>query len=579
MTEEEEFEFRLRYEQEQQAGQTQPASQEREGGVGGRVFDAAKKFVTPFAIPKAILNKENIQELRDAGAGLVRGAGSIGATILAPADMVNSYLGGSGFWNLDQNRQRRKDIDAGLAAMGADTSTNAYAMGKLGGEIAGTAGAGGAIAQGVKAIPMLANVAPKLATALESGGFKIGQKATTLPGKLVDAAIRTGAGATVGGIQAGLVDPRLAGSGAIIGGAMPGTLKALGGAANLAKRSTSALARNTAGMLTGAGGDAVSVAYKSGKAGNRAFLEHMRGPSASADDIVAQAKEAIGNMRAERASAYRGGMVDIKSDRGVIDFAPIKSSVSKIAAMGSFKGQQINKNAAGTVQEISDTVNQWAGLDPAEFHTPEGLDALKQAIGDIRDSTQFGTPARRAADSVYNAVKGEINKQAPAYAKVMKDYSDASEALREVEKAFSTGEKASQDTTLRKLLSVMRNNVNTNFGNRKELAQRLVDSGARDLFPSIAGLSMSSPTPRGLQGLAATGTSVAGLANPAFWAALPFQSPRLMGEAAYGLGRVGGRINAISNDIRQAGLLNPALREQEQALLRSIPLLSISGNP
>jgi hypothetical protein len=56
-------------------------------------------------------------------------------------------------------------------------------------------------------------------------------------------------------------------------------------------------------------------------------------------------------------------------------------------------------------------------LDPAEFHTPEGIDPLKQKIGDIRDATQYGTPERVAANGIYNAVRQTIVDQAPEYAK------------------------------------------------------------------------------------------------------------------------------------------------------------------
>jgi hypothetical protein len=266
-------------------------------------------------------------------------------------------------------------------------------------------------------------------------------------------------------------------------------------------------------------------------------------------------------MRIERGNQYRSGMVDIAKDKTVIDFAPIDQAVQSLKTMGSFKGQTINKNASGTVDEISSLVDNWKGLDPAEYHTPEGLDALKKAIGDVRDATQFGTPGRRAADTAYNSIKTQIDSQAPTYAKVMKDYSQASDTLQEIEKALSLGNKASADTSMRKLQSLMRNNVNTNYGNRLDLAGTLEDNGA-DIMNAVAGQAASSLTPRGLQGLAATGAGVASLANPATLAVLPFTSPRLMGELAYGLGSVGrGAGNAsrkIAGKVMPAGLLNQA---------------------
>lgn len=520
----------------------------------------------------------NGSTLGDIVGGLTRSGMGVVSNLMRPLEAM--IPGGNDFNS--GHKQRMDRVEGRFKAKGYDTNSLAFKGGKLAGDVAITAPVGGALAAGAKYVPGLTKAVPGVEMALRTGGFRLGTPAaTTLAGKAGNAALRAGAGAAVGGAQTGLVNLDDTGTGAVVGGAMPAALKVAGKAGSLAKQGGSALVRNVVGMSTGAGGDAVGAAYQAGKAGNRAFVDHMRG--GSADDIVAQAREAIGNMRAERAAAYRSGMVDIGNDMSVIDFTPISKAINGIRSMGSYKGQQINKNAAGTVDDITNTVNKWASLDPSEYHTPEGLDALKRALGDIRDATQFGTPARRAADSAYNAVKAEINKQAPSYAKVMKDYTDASEALREVEKAFSTGEKASKDTTLRKLLSVMRNNVNTNFGNRMELAQRLSDNGAPDLLPSIAGQAMSSNTPRGLQGLAATGAGVAGLSNPAFLAALPFQSPRLMGEAAYGLGRLTGGAGNIAtaggNAVRNS--LPPGLLSQQEieTVLRSFPLLSISTSP
>jgi hypothetical protein len=191
------------------------------------------------------------------------------------------------------------------------------------------------------------------------------------------------------------------------------------------------------------------------------------------------------------------------------------------------------------------------------------LDALKKAIGDIRDATEFGSAGRKAADTVYNSVKNEIAKQAPTYAKTMKSYSEASDLITEIEKALSLGNKASADTSMRKLQSLMRNNVNTNYGNRLNLASELEQQGGANILPAVAGQAMSSAAPRGLQGLAATGTGALGIVNPAVLAALPFQSPRLVGEAAYGLGRLsstGG--NAANAAIAGSPILQQLMLQQ-----------------
>lgn len=171
------------------------------------------------------------QTLRNTGAGLIRGAGSIGATIVAPGDMLNDALQGRGL-SLQSNRERRDAMDMVLSGMGAHTDSTGYAIGKTGAEIAGTAGAGPAIRSGMVAVPFIAN-SPKLmalANAVGSGGMTAGQLPTnaTLRAGAGNLATRVAGGAIAGAAQAGLIDPEQATTGTAIGGALPVGLKVAG---------------------------------------------------------------------------------------------------------------------------------------------------------------------------------------------------------------------------------------------------------------------------------------------------------------------------------------------------------------
>lgn len=317
-------------------------------------------------------------------------------------------------------------------------------------------------------------------------------------------------------------------------------------------RSAGALGNGVAdvvGMTTGAGGTAIKKAYEAGRVGGdkaEAFVRNLRGDSDIAD-VVGDAQSALANMRKARGVKYREGMEGIRADQTVLDFAPVEDAMIQALDVSNFKGKAINRSAAGVQQKISDVLKEWGESDPAEFHTAEGFDALKQTIGDIRDSTEARTPSRVVADRVYNAVKNQIVQQAPDYANVMKDYESASRLTKEIERALSLGEKASTDTAVRKLQSLTRNNVSTNYGNRMKLADELEQSGSPNLMTKLSGQALNSLTPRGLQGATGGAATLYGMAtgNPAAMAALPFTSPRLMGEAAYGAGKVGRGTQAI----------------------------------
>lgn len=178
--------------------------------------------------PKSTM--QNIgQGLANLGAGAIRGAGSIGATILAPADIVKDAFQGRGL-SLESNRERRAAMDAALGNLGAETDSLLYKGGKLAGEVAGTAGAGSALAIPVRAAAATrygAGIEPLLtgaAQALQTGGFRVGDLAGTGAGM----AARVAGGALSGGAAAGLVNPEDAGTGALIGGGLPIAAQAAG---------------------------------------------------------------------------------------------------------------------------------------------------------------------------------------------------------------------------------------------------------------------------------------------------------------------------------------------------------------
>lgn len=165
----------------------------------------------PAAFPKALG-----RQVLNAGAGALRGAGSIGATLLTPYDLLVGNTKSIG------NPERRQAMTDALQTMGADPDSLAFQGGKLGGEIAGTLGAGGVLARGASMLPGAARMAPVI-DAIGSAGFKAGG-AVGVPGL----AARSVGGAVTGGTAAGLVDPEQAGMGALIGGALPGVMQGAG---------------------------------------------------------------------------------------------------------------------------------------------------------------------------------------------------------------------------------------------------------------------------------------------------------------------------------------------------------------
>jgi hypothetical protein len=383
-------------------------------------LEQQKALAMASARMRASQQPEAVQEQQDGGAlgtaidtaaGLGKGVGDVALGAQHYLGKAANIIGADtvGEWLVKDAAQGRKKLAWELAPHKA-RSPLAAPVGEIGGNILATLPVGGAIANVVgKAVPGV----PALSNAIRSGGFNTGTNLAnaTRGAKALDMGTRMLGGGITGGATAGLVDPSQAKTGALIGAALPPSLKAAGMAGRAIKKGAGTIAKHTMGATTGTGAESISGAYQAGKSGSQDFLDNMRG-KVSFDDVVDEAKAGLQKMRIDRGNAYRSGMVDIANDKAVIPFKPIQDAMDSVSQMGSYKGQQINSKSAGVVDDLKATIDNWSKLNPSEYHTPEGLDALKQAIGDIRDNTPLGTGARRAADSVYNSVKNEITAQA-----------------------------------------------------------------------------------------------------------------------------------------------------------------------
>lgn len=260
----------------------------------------------------------------DVAAGALRGAGSIGATLLAPIDVASDALAGKGL-TLESNRQRRADMDAALSTLGADTDSLAFKGGKLAGEIAGTAGAGGALENTVRGAlgavaPTLATKAAPLLSAIQSGGM-------SAPGAgLLTRAI---GGGITGAATAGLVNPDDAMAGGAIGAAMPVGVRALGAVGG------------AIGRQVRPGGDAAALAKRA---------MDMGAPLGVAD--IAEGKFT-------------------KALRSVLNDAPMTGGIG--AAQNEAKQKWFNR-AVGEVFDAAD-----------DKLTPQVMDAAKKRLGNEFD--------------------------------------------------------------------------------------------------------------------------------------------------------------------------------------------------
>ena len=314
------------------------------------------------------------------------------------------------------------------------------------------------------------------------------------------------------------IDPLvLAGKSAAIGGR---------GAAKVAEGVGIGIPARAAGVTT----TDVKQAVGAGRRGSPEFVEQMTETGDVADPI-AKAQQAITELYQQRSNEYTRRMNRLKKDPEELAFDDVTDAIEGVRNVGRHKGIDIS-SAADVWDQVDAKTMEFVNNG---LNTIEDFDAMKRAIGNIRDTYQRGTPQYRVANDVVKAINNTIVAKAPIYANVMNDYRVASDVLSDVTASLSTGAK-SADTTLNKLRRVA-----SGKGARGRTVLDLLEQtqSGKGLGDMLAGLAMSGREPAGVTPTLATGSAmIAGSPEPLLGTLL---SPRALGEMAYKTGQgIGG---------------------------------------
>jgi len=290
------------------------------------------------------------------------------------------------------------------------------------------------------------------------------------------------------------------------------------------------------GVTTGAGTDAIQVAARAGASSpdvQKMFLDNLRG-NVAPEEIVPKAVQALKDRQTTTRGKFKKDKKTLKLETTPVDFSKITDAIKTFESSFKFEGMsELSTKAQKKLTDIKKIVAEFE-KNP-KLHNAKGLDILKRRIdAEYPTGLNVGDSGVVVA-KLRNVVKSKILDEVPGYGKVMKDYETAIKLERQFMQELSIGKNKQAGTTLRKLQSALRNNVNTSYGNRLNMLEDLDPS----LITEIGGQALSSITPRGLQGLSASGAIGYGaLINPASFALLPFQSPRLVGETAFKIGQL-----------------------------------------
>lgn len=510
--------------------------------------------------PKTSLMQDIKQGAGNLAAGALRGAGSIGATILAPIDIASDAIAGKGL-SLESNRQRRADMDSALGNMGAETDSLLYQGGKLAGEIAGTAGAGGAAANVLtKVAPRAASASPALIEALRTGGMSAGG-ATGGAG----VATRAAGGAINGALSAGMVNPEDAATGAVIGAIAPSAIKVAGEAGKrLGERSASKYAEALTKFNRS---QPMRETLKEGIDAGYVVPPNLVNPSTKNALIESfSGKQATGQLASVRNQDVTEKLV--RQSLGIADDAPLTKSAL----------EQIRKVEGGAYKKVAELTPQ-AEID---------LEALKKA--------------RNEAQGWFNAYNRSASPDDLAKAKDLRDLSEVLEmrleshakdagqdklidALRAARKQIAktyTVERALNDSTG----TVNAKVIGRMYDKGKPLSDGLDTVGRfASGFPSVnqASQQMGSPAAHNLRSMASLLMGAGGAASMGPAGVVAAAAPFVTGPASRALMFNQGAQKALANQsapqMARASQLAELLQnpELQQLLARSAPV-AISSN-
>ena len=223
----------------------------------------------------------------------------------------------------------------------------------------------------------------------------------------------------------------------------------------------------TVGLLSGTSGQSINEAFQAGREGGerqQALTENMRGAVDPAD-VVEDARAAFANMKRDTRTEFANNKEALQLQKREIDFFPITQQMDELAESYRYKDlSELPEEDAAVLARVQAEVKKFQTNEAV--HDAYGLDVLKRKIDNLYPKDLNPGVDAQIIARARDIVKRAIVEQVPEYEALMKPYEQARKLEQEMQQALSLGRTAAADTALRKLQSVMRDNVNANFGSR-----------------------------------------------------------------------------------------------------------------
>ena len=206
------------------------------------------------------------------------------------------------------------------------------------------------------------------------------------------------------------------------------------------------------------------------------------------------------------------------------------------------------------IQRLVNEIYDWNDI------SVQGLDILKQRIGDIHEPGTRFARSNVIVDETYDSLRNLLIDNVDGYKKLVGDYEFLSNALADFDRILGGGS-INPETALSKMTSVLRESPTAEL--RNTVIQQLEELSGKPIVDQIAGLELSQKVPKNLVGRSiAAGALMGGaLEVEALFPLLrvmPFTSPRLVGEFFGALGYGAKQVDKITKLLEKIHAALPA---------------------
>lgn len=473
------------------------------------------------------------QEMKDAQA-----SGDTGK-----ANQIAAYLRGK---NVNVPGFNVEDIDPTLK------KTNAQVVGDFAGVAADALSAGtyGEAAKGAEAGKLLTKAGSVAGKIAEKVGVSTTEQAVKTAGEQV---IKKGAAATAKDIakqaaqNAALgyaydVSSNLKQNKTGLAALKPGAAAIAGAAMPAVVSLASGIIKGVAGKLSGAGSDVIQRAIDNPDAVVSAMRNYATNPE-DKEQILNTAESALSDFTKSKQADYANAISKLQSSAPIpksIVTDTFQKAVDKFGGKINADGDLVFGDSALTTADRSNLTNAWNDIKGWKDVTPQGMDTLRQNIGNnMTDFKMSGNPrANVVLGTVKSALTDFMSDKIPGYSDALKNYGTKSDTASEFLKEFQLAGKAKDTTKLNNLMKIFQKDPKI-----MDSLERIMGKGGAEEFQNqVAGSVLSNWFNPGKAmssaELLAEGAAVATHHPIVAAATAAASSPRIVGETAAAAGKL-----------------------------------------